>query len=278
MEFAKSMRGDRMERDGTLSHHTQIHRQCGVCHQTIQLAEYMVSLFSFNGKVEVNDAEFVTSHGYCQMGRCRSVFYCKVPTCRLCPASGETATLHTDCFNLFMKRSTGTTRDKLSRLWVASVATRPWRKCPPLHLPFKNSPKQICETLQIWDIPTIERLPVELQHLIFYYTASHISWRYAVVLEQVDNLSRMERESSTISLRLSDIRSWFRGSSPLVESECDPEASLVRVTIDSSGIKEIIRVSTSEAEVTDAAVSYHELFILENCSKLISVTASFMVC
>ncbi|ATY58484.1 hypothetical protein A9K55_003075 [Cordyceps militaris] len=67
MEFAKSMPGDMY--DGSVGHHAHIHRHCGACQQAFQPDERMVSLHHFDGRVDANDAQCVTSHGYAQTGR-----------------------------------------------------------------------------------------------------------------------------------------------------------------------------------------------------------------
>ncbi|EGX91536.1 hypothetical protein CCM_05694 [Cordyceps militaris CM01] len=223
MEFAKSMPGDMY--DGSVGHHAHIHRHCGACQQAFQPDERMVSLHHFDGRVDANDAQCVTSHGYAQTGR---------------------------------------------------MAARPWRGCSPLRLPYKSSPKYIYDTVQSWNVPSIGRLPMEILRYIIDYTAFHISWRYAVVLEQAQTLTHTEQVSPLKSRRLSDIRSWSRREAPVIESEYDDEANLVQITLDSSGVKEISRVPASEAQVAEAKISDYELYILEKPSRLKFVTISFM--
>lgn len=283
MKFGQSMSVAVAGRNGMpdFDFHVQIHRQCGLCHYTFQIDERMVSLLHFEGRVHVNDAEYVTDHGYCLQGRNRKVAFCKIPNCRRCPRSGETATLHTDCFNLYMQKSRGTRKNKVLNVWIASVAMFPWRQYASLLLPFEPlGPKYVQEVIRSWKTPLIQRLPNEIQQIIIQLTQNHCSWRYGVVLEQAHHLSRMNLAFPMTPRRLNHIQSWRREELPLIkpiQEEDEDDSDFVRITIDSSGIEEITRVRIATEDFTPSPVSSNKLFVIEKASQLAKVEAQFMV-
>ncbi|KAJ3481145.1 hypothetical protein NLG97_g7898 [Lecanicillium saksenae] len=277
--FAQSMRLVEGIGGGSSAHHVQIHRQCGACHHAFQINERMVSLMRVDGKIKACDAKSVTPDTKCEQNRDAAVEFCKRRGCPECLVSGETATIHADCFHLFMKTCTCSTKDKLFKLWVASVAMSPWRRQAPLLLPFEPlCPARIRQIVESWRIPQIQQLPQELQDIIVSLTQGHMTWRYGVVLEQAHRLSQMKLEVPTILWALGDVIHWTRETKPIFDTEYDQndDSMYTRIVIDSCGIKEIARIHLAGKDSMSNVLSRHQLFVFEQLSKVKKVHARFM--
>ncbi|KAF7555483.1 hypothetical protein G7Z17_g2177 [Cylindrodendrum hubeiense] len=241
---------DRSTSRGT--QHIRIHPQCGVCGAAFKSHEKIAALQgSYDStRVEWGSAATFPPGYYCEQGDVHKIF-CRSIQCQYCGEVPESATVHLDCFNLFVKRCQAD--NKLERLMVAATWRYPWYESPPLIL--TPADRGACwelvdQTAKTHNLPQLRTLPPELHRMI---------WDYL----QPDSL---------VTLPLDIIRSWTRGSDPVTEGAMD---YTIRLTMDSKGLQQIDRSSepTSNRKSRPGEVVY----VVESAEHLTGVNVEFKV-
>lgn len=155
----------------------------------------------------------------------------------------EAASIHLDCFKLFLRECTW--KDKLGLLCILATWRLPWRRAPNT-LRLRDGINKLalpCESvMERLDLPTnITRYPAEVRQIIYQLSWPSPFWHVASLLHLVSNLSAAEAIGDVDSIRLCDISKWERGQR--APAQCHMrKSSYVRVTIDSRGIREMERL------------------------------------
>lgn len=169
------------------------------------------------------------------------MIFCRTFKCELCASAAESATIHVDCFNLFVKQCQAP--NKLQRLWVASTWRDPWSKSPPSILnPAAYRWDCINGIAKRYNLPEFQRLPPELQLMIWNYSRPRLLERYCSVSALADFLSKSQPDSLT-TLPLDGLHQWTRGGDPTAANSAMGEGSTIHLTIDVQGLKQIGRTS-----------------------------------
>lgn len=227
------------------------------------------------GRLQIYDAQTATARPFAKQWYKVEATFCKLNGCSTCQSSGESATVHIDCFKLFVQECTAP--DKIHRLWLASVVMDPWRQCSDTALPY-NFQERMSSTdaARAWNIPMVARLPPEICLMILGQTRDSLFTKYIAVMSRARELSHAAPPSQPpVSLPLADIKYWTRGMAWPMQVAEGTEDGLVRITIDSSGVQQIERLN----KIGDPLHSTHlrKLFVVEESYRLESVKAALFV-
>ena len=117
--------------------------------------------------------------------------FCRHSHCKRCSAAEETATIHVDCFNLYIMR-TKHRPDRLHRLWTLSLTRYPWPRSPALLLPLVPSVAVINRAnnhaRNTYNLHMPLGLPQEIITMIWGYLSQNDLLRLSCVLETIDFL------------------------------------------------------------------------------------------
>ncbi|OAQ95893.1 hypothetical protein LLEC1_07954, partial [Akanthomyces lecanii] len=218
--------------------------------------------------VKLYNAQTYTSHGYCKQGNQLDVKFCRNPSCNYCLVQPETATIHSDCFNLFSQRCK--ISDKYYRLWQASISIRPWPHSNHLCIPFQGEIGDLLVLSELFH-PLLKRLPLEVIDMVGSLIGPNFIWRYRTVLKRIESLESTPAVKDC-TLRLCDIKHWRRYQLPVICDTSPTAAYYVQITIDSGGIKAIDR-TTAPKEEHNIRPTQYQLFIVEKAAKLCGVNA-----
>ncbi|CEJ92523.1 hypothetical protein VHEMI08172 [[Torrubiella] hemipterigena] len=275
--------------------HLCIQPQCGACLEPFQHQDELISLFRSGDTIEIHEACQYTWMGCCEQTNARHATFCKTPLCERCRKEEESATVHRDCVQLFVRECDAP--DKYFRLWRASVAMRPWRGCV-VKVPRKKGLRDLDIALDRQDLAMIRTLIPELRHMVMEAIGGSARvWRYTAVVERAKSLSvhkntRQLVFDSTDSLsrtgdlltangtgdrravvQLDRVLSWRRESGQLRLCK-SRNLSIIRITMDAFGIAEIERLDSSQS-TTNPGVSGHEVYIVEHPANLSLIEAVF---
>lgn len=221
--------------------HVKLHSHCGACGTAFKPRERIGALLGSHDstRCEWIDAAIFPPNFFCHQGHTRVIF-CRTLKCQLCASAAESATIHVDCFILFVKQCRAP--NKLQRLWVASTWRDPWSKSP---LSILNPPAYrwdcINEIAKRYNLPEFQKLPPELQLMIWNYSRPRLLERYCSVSALAAFLSKSQPDSLT-TLPLDGLHQWTRGVDPISASALG-EGSTIHITIDTQGLKQIGRTS-----------------------------------
>ncbi|KAJ4150120.1 hypothetical protein LMH87_010885 [Akanthomyces muscarius] len=232
----------------------------------------MLAITRRGGRLQVYDAQTATARPFAKQWYKVGATFCKLHGCSTCQSSDESATVHIDCFKLFVQECTAP--DKIHRLWQASVVMDPWVQCRDTGLPYNFQERMSSEdAARAWDIPLVARLPPEICLIVLGQTRDSLFTKYIAVMSRARELSQSASPSQPpVSMALGDIKYWTRGMAWPMQLEEEAEDDLIRVTIDSSGIQQIERLD----KIGDPMHSTHlrKLFVVQESYRLESVKAS----
>ncbi|KAJ3475396.1 hypothetical protein NLG97_g9475 [Lecanicillium saksenae] len=249
--------------------HTQIHRRCGACQMPFQLYERMIAITRRGGKLQIYDAQVATARPIAKQWYKVKATFCKLLGCSMCQKSDESATVHIECFKLFMQECTAP--DKIHRLWLASIVMDPWLQCRDTGLPYNFHERMSSEdAARAWNIPLVARLPPEICLLILGQTRDSLFTKYIAVMSRARELSASNcPRQPPVNMALCDIKYWTRGMAWPIQMPEENEDDIIRITIDSSGIQRIERLD----KIGDPMYSTYlrKLYVVEESYKLESV-------
>lgn len=195
-------------------------------------------VFEENGAIRIEPVEFPGTDSHVD----RDCFsFCRRLRC-LCRSEkqGLSATVHQDCFNLYMRWTHFAEPER--RLWKISMSRSPWRPgCDSTLMEPEPDLKRAGYLLTgILELMRLPHLPLEIVMLIAKHLGtSGTMLRFAGVQETVEVAARLDLEDAAL-IPLRQIASWHRGGRPVMRN--DDSDSVVEVTIDARGIKSIERL------------------------------------
>lgn len=217
---------------------------------------------------------------HCPLGQTfHSLRLCRQPFCDACNEAPDVATLHTECFNVFMQKCTAA--DKLERLASFVTWREPWHTGPSLGLrPRLDIKRAMHLAADLCDMQRLCSVPLEIAEMIQRLSESAVFWRYASVMELVDRASttwNTEKQALT-SYDIAEIDSWERGFSPILTrgSHSSSLNTVIRIKIDSCGISSIERLVEAPSPSNSRSDSF--AYIVETEHSLRNTTVSFKVC
>ncbi|OAA57166.1 hypothetical protein ISF_07087 [Cordyceps fumosorosea ARSEF 2679] len=252
--------------------HTQIHRRCGACQMPFHQYDRMLAITRRGGRLQIYDAQTATARPFAKQWYKVQATFCKLLGCTTCQNSDESATVHVDCFKLFVRECAAP--DKIHRLWLASVVMDPWLQCQDTGLPYSFQERMSSQdAARAWNLPAVARLPLEICLMIVAQTRNTLSTRYIAVMSRARELTHATAPSQPpVSMALTDIKYWGRGMAWPLQVPQGTEDDLVRVTIDSSGIQQIERLDKIREPMHSTYL--RKLFVVEESHKFTSVKAS----
>lgn len=190
--------------------------------------------------------------------------FCRHLHCKRCSKAKETATIHTDCFKLYIAR-TKDRLDRLRQLWTLSLARYPWPESPALLLPSVPSVEVMnrANSSAGKTFDSLIRLPQDIITMIWGYLSENDWLRLSYVLETIDFLEHTNQHKA-LSVPLHHVHSWHRGKEPVIKTTL-PRSS-IEMTIDSKGIKSIQRSRCSASESRPPFILYITIGVSYNLS------------
>lgn len=169
---------------------------------------------------------------------------CRRPGCPQCAASPEAATMHIECFELFAR--TYTHIDALERLWRATAWRKPWRDAPPVILAERTgvTSTAIATVAQKYDLLKLSRMPLEIRGMVRDYSGSALFWRLVAALDLAAQFEALPTKDFDY-IPLCNVAGWERGRLPTQSTDLH-HLPIIRLTIDSQGIRKLERLSASE--------------------------------
>ncbi|KAH7308997.1 hypothetical protein B0I35DRAFT_482745 [Stachybotrys elegans] len=220
------------------NNHVTLRSQCGACGLLFTIGEDVTALIctraasrSLAVKIPFPDVRREVSDGQRR--------FCRVYECIDCEFSPESATVHTRCYNFYMKHATAA--DKQRRLYIYACCVSPWPRCPPLELkPRFNQDRvgQLTRQMCFERVPEIATLPGEISDMIVSESETDELRSMAAVLDVIDFIDKAP-ENTMLAVPLREIVSWVRRSDPITGPPASPYD--MRLTIDSKGILGIDR-------------------------------------
>ncbi|KAI1104521.1 hypothetical protein F4804DRAFT_306751 [Jackrogersella minutella] len=165
---------------------------------------------------------------------------CRRPSCKLCRLSPEAATIHVDCFLLFRQRYNST--DILQRLWISAAWRTPWRDGPTSSIDDEHTTIPDISAVGSCLVPILRCLPPEIVQLIREYSAESLLWRFGLALGLSLRLSSLSTSGELVSTLLPNCLTWERDSLSAPAMCSVSQLRIIRLTIDSFGIKKIERL------------------------------------
>lgn len=232
--------------------------------------------------------EFSDVFRYHQVGDedCYSTFCCS-PGCVSCISAELAITVHEDCLE-FIKRS-GIFTDLFSCIWDWTACRSFWNTTPilPTASPSAFAIQQYIRQVAIsCTMPGLMSLPLEL-HLLIYkelpqnclfrrYTSAWITaqwWK-----------DRNNSEPQPLAILVNEIEDWHRGAQPKThmqaganEPNCGTNNTLIRLSIDSKGLRDIKRLQPGAA-YSDLLEHDSAIYIVEAAECFSEVWLEHRVC
>ncbi|KAL7932360.1 hypothetical protein V8C35DRAFT_308166 [Trichoderma chlorosporum] len=183
----------------------------------------------------------------------------------------ESATIHTDCFNLF--RRSCTDEQAIHRLLLAAVWRSPWAGAAKFEVATTYDVTGLIQlAAKACDMPRLETMPTELKGLVWQELITQPSTvtRYHSVMSLAADSSRQDfNQQATVPI--GNVGPWERGQAPANEEQ--DLAPFIRITIDSQGLKRIERLAQRPELISQASDT--ELYIVENQADLESIKVQF---
>ena len=209
---------------------------------------------------------------------------CRDENCEICRGDNqrETASIHLDCFRLFI-RSRDLGKGVLNHLGVMASWREPWTTVPSLKLRPRRSvtSRGVQFAIDKLGFEALGMLPVELHHRIRTFCEDSPLWRYASVLEFVDQVSTtlkpfQQNQQTELAVPIRNVGSWSRGKDLLRQAHKVDAKHVLRISIDYRGIAQIEWLE----EVPRASYglqSEYFAYILGTASEFDGVTVDFEV-
>ncbi|KAJ3542142.1 hypothetical protein NM208_g4253 [Fusarium decemcellulare] len=222
--------------------HVSLRPRCGICGSSMEITERfdLLTLVLGDGDSTAYSQRLgpYIFPGYGHRIRDKSgVSLCRKPGCSLCAVAPEASVAHFDCFEFMAQRCN--IDESLDYLWIVSAWRTPWRQAPQFCLEEKVA-KPDWSVFDRLGISNMRLLPPEIVGMIRQYSATSMLWRLTTASE----LSRQLPAGSSghlLSIPLCEVSAWKRGEQP-VTADAAHVLSVVRLTIDSWGIREIERL------------------------------------
>ncbi|KAL6806156.1 hypothetical protein J3E68DRAFT_36877 [Trichoderma sp. SZMC 28012] len=190
---------------------------------------------------------------------------------RVKPNHLESATLHTECFNLFRRNCPD---DQVApRLLLAGRWRSPWEGAPKFILTVKSDVTSLIRLAAIaCNLPQLELMPMELKRLVFEELITQpcaLTRYYSVVSLATDSCRQPLDEHFTMPI--AKVAHWERGQGPPSAEEVLPP--VIRIIIDSQGISRIERLAKRPEALSQPSDT--ELYIVESQETLKHVQVHF---
>jgi hypothetical protein len=194
----------------------------------------------------------------------------------------EAVTLHTECYQLFLRHCRGP--DALSRLWSFAAMQKPWplRGQEPLLLTRSalSIPgpglKEVCSHLELADLAG---MPQELVEELETDSQTSLMWRMALAIGLGQMIMRLPGDSfRQDQLPLSAIKPWKRdGPPPTWSHEETAGLPIIRITMDILGISEVERFAEGQLTSHPLEAVGQRLYLVVRASSVRNLTAIYMV-
>lgn len=200
---------------------------------------------------------------------------CPDPNCRQCAITTEAAAIHLECFELF--RQTYMPIDALDRLWRVACWRSPWRDVTvPIVLPEEVSvgARALSTVAEKYGLPQMSRVPQDIVCKVRDYSRSALFWRFTAALDLAARLHAMPT-SIAVSIPLCEVTGWERGGL-VTQSKDSDRLPVIRLTIDSRGIRTVERLPAGQPEHTRGRFD-NMVFVIKDESCFANIIARFQV-
>ncbi|KAL6414356.1 hypothetical protein AUP68_00874 [Ilyonectria robusta] len=219
--------------------HVSLRPNCGICGSSMEVTERFVLLLGNGDSTAFSQRlgpYIFPGYGHRPSSK-DGILLCRKPGCSLCAVSPEASTVHFECYEFIAQRSN--IDRSLDYLWVVTAWRTPWRRAPKFRLEEKVV-KSVSSIFNHVNIPRIRSLPPEILQIIYEYSATSIIWRFNTASEVIQRLT-IPSSDHLLSIPLHKVSAWKRSGQPRT-TETAHNLPVVRLTIDSQGIREVERL------------------------------------
>lgn len=217
-------------------------------------------------------------------------FLCRRPDCVQCLKCPEVATIHHDCFKVFLQRymtakstmkMTATTVDPMDSLWRFAAWRVPWKHAPPLLLA-EDSPRVSQQhTLEVvssrYSMPQLSKIPPELVLMIKKHSEEALLWRITAAMDLADRIIDTPL-ATLLRVPVSEITSWHRGGALiLAQDDAASSVPILRLAIDSRGIRSVERFSEDQLPTFCPNAANRTAYVVKHVDCFIGSLAIFQV-
>lgn len=185
----------------------------------------------------------------------------------------QCAAAHHQCLTVYLKQCGLPIRQGLDCVRTIALFRNPWSKLPQMRLrPYDPIHAGVMDRIAARSgLARLRSLPSELLYAIRQLSPHAFLWRTISTLALANQASLLIEPTQTFAL--ADIRQWCRGSKGLAFAY--DQQSLIKITVDSSGIREIERLH--EWPPCCLQTSEFESYVVEEAARLRGVKVQLKV-
>jgi len=173
--------------------------------------------------------------------------------CHTCNESPEEIAVHTGFLSLFMQESKNAASASteflrealLDFLWIRSCWKSPWRCSPYRSLEDKPPAVSPDASMAALSLLNFKKLPTEMVHRIQMHSPESKLWDYPNIVQIARRSAVSIGASELVAVPVWRVLSWERGHQPVLSKQ---PCRLVRLTIDSHGIKSVERIALDSSD------------------------------
>ncbi|KAH7358509.1 hypothetical protein B0T11DRAFT_104910 [Plectosphaerella cucumerina] len=215
--------------------HCKLHDHCGLCGFTFYPIDHVAALILVSSETNGNTIYKALDASLIPVGLGHlfgGTYFCR-GFCQHCLRLPETATVHVDCYNLYLRLAT--LPERLARLYRVATSKLPWREyaARPLETP-RNVQSIISKAAGFLCFDSLEHLPYEIKAEICKYLGTGVLERLDVVQRIIHDMPAGTGE--WLSVPVAHVQYWQRGATPVVQMR-NAMISPRRLVIDSQGIR-----------------------------------------
>ena len=173
----------------------------------------------------------------------------------LCSGKPEGIMLHADCLDLFEQaffRAAGVSHSlhpiMLKVLWASLSSRFPWPDAPSLCLDNVDIAPLVPEmTAKALGFAGFATIPAEVRDIIRGQSPDSLLWTYSAITDLAHQLChQVNHESGERYISVQSLASWEWGDDPLLGNPQPTDSNLVRLTMDTKGIRSVKRLPLGE--------------------------------
>lgn len=153
---------------------------------------------------------------------------------------------------------------------------KPWRQAPAIVLPEDTNVTSgaVAIVAKGYGLPELLGMPPGIKQMVRDYSQSSLFWRLVVALDLAAQFNAVP-SSNFSSIPVRQEAEWERGCIP-IQSQALDHLPIVRLTIDSRGIRKLERLPAGEPQYSSRRFD-NLIFIIEDQGRFDGITALFKV-
>ena len=199
--------------------------------------------------------------------------------CTDCEPAIEIAPFHVDCFRIFKRNAPNPAT--LDYLWWRCLWRWPWRHGMnlPLTEPLTYDPEVLSSVGAAYGLAQLQKMPPVVIRAVHNFCENSIFWRLVKALSAATAASRLQDDGGNTftSTGIKELKKWTRGRRPVLQSDDEPLAPIIRVAFDAAGLKNIERLPDREVAYSPSSRSDSEAYVFDHDANLAGAELQYKV-